>query len=430
MATLLYLAAAVFGVLSILLYAPVKQTVLILGVTRPLDTWQNIHGLETHVIPDTVSCEDLHYHEPSGVIYSACAGDLERMAGWFPAASSFGHPENPSYGSLVVINPKTMKSQKLTLEGFEGPFVTHGIGIYTAPSDAKTVYIFAVNHLPNARWTAGSSEPKAASRIEVFTHTVGSSAARHLRSVAHPLIQTPNDVLPLSEREFLVTNDHVFRDGALRIAEELVGYPRTTTLHVRLGDGADDVEATVALASINNNNGLGWGPDRQVLVSSAAGGRIYFAALERAGDNATAPARLAVSHWAQADTVVDNPTFFADPYAGADGVDYSGYLLPAIARVHEFVDHFRDPTGRAPLPSIISYLPARGGQKPAKGAAAPRPRFLFSDDGRLLRGATTAVLVPIDPAESGGKRQGWLFVTGVIAPHMVATRIDFATALA
>lgn len=64
-----------------------------------------------------------------------------------------------------------------------------------------------------------------------------------------------------------------------------------------------------------------------------------------------------------------------------------------------------------------------------RGSQVTQPRLLFSDNGSSLRGATTAVIVPIDPATNEGRREGWLFVTGVIAPHMLATKIDFATAL-
>lgn len=87
----------------------------------------------------------------------------------------------------------------------------------------------------------------------------------------------------------------------------------------------------------------------------------------------------------------------------------------------------KDPTGKAPLASMVWYLPASAGKD--GDSWATKPRLLFSDDGSSLRGATTAVLVAIDPATNEGKREGWLFVTGVIAPHMLATKIDFATTL-
>lgn len=229
-----------------------------------------------------------------------------------------------------------MKSQKLTLTDFEGPFVTHGISIYNSPSDFETVYIYAVNHIPNPLWTASSSaQPKAASRIELFVHTVGSNTAKHLRSISHPLIRTPNDLLALSEREFLVTNDHYYRDGFMRVVEEFSHSAWTEVVHVHLVDSTN-VSASVSLNSIPNNNGLGWGPNQQVLISSALAATLYFSKLE-GGYNKT----LSVTHSIRADGVVDNPSFFSDPWAGIDGKDYSGYLLPGLGRPIEFLGNYK-----------------------------------------------------------------------------------------
>ncbi|KAI0386462.1 calcium-dependent phosphotriesterase [Hypomontagnella monticulosa] len=417
----LYVTLVVVGVLSALLYTPVKRTVVVLGFLRPLETWQNVHGVENRVIEDTIACEDLHHHEPSGMLYSACAGDLEKAATWFPGAGSLDHPENAGYGSLVLINPKTFKSQKLSLDGFEGPFVTHGISLYSPPEDLNTVYIFAVNHLPNPLWTASSTEQKAASRIELFVHKVGSNTAKHLQSISHPLIQTPNDILALSEKEFLVTNDHHYRTGTMRLLEELIQAKWANLVHVSIDD-ANNVTASIVLDSVPNNNGLGWGPNAQVLITGATGGTITFAKL---GENNKT---LSVTHTVQSDGVADNPFYFSDPWAGLDGKDYSGYLLPGIGRGAGFPEDYKDPTGKAPLTSVVFYLPARAGD-PKRGLMT-KPILVFSDNGSSLRGATTAVIIGIDPATNGGKREGWLFVTGVIAPNMLATRIDFATALA
>ncbi|KAI1777336.1 calcium-dependent phosphotriesterase [Hypoxylon cercidicola] len=423
MASFLYVTTIVVGALFALLYPPLKHTATVMGLFRPLHSWQNLHGMENHFIDGTIACEDLHYHEHSAMLYSACAGNAEKAAGWFPGAGSLDHPENPPYGTLVVINPKTLTSQKLSLTNFEGPFVTHGISIYSPPSDLETVYIYAVNHLPNPLWTPSSPEqPKAASRIELFVHTVGSNTAEHLRSISHPLIRTPNDLLALSEHEFLVTNDHYYRDGFMRLVEEMSYLSWTDVVHVRLDDAAN-ASASVSLNSIPTNNGLGWGPNQQVLISNPVGGDLYFSRLE-GGYNKT----LSVTHSIRADGVVDNPSFFSDPWAGLDGKDYSGYLLPGIGRPIDLATNYKDPAGKAPLASIVWYLPVAAGEK--EGASeATKPTLLFADDGSSLRGATTAVIVGIDPATNEGKREGWLFVTGVIAPHMIATKIDFATAL-
>ncbi|KAI1488588.1 serum paraoxonase/arylesterase [Biscogniauxia mediterranea] len=438
MALFLYLTVTVLGALAAFLYAPLKQGAIVMGLTRPLASWVNVHGLENRVIEDTVACEDVHYHAPTGMLYLGCVGDLVKASGWFPGADALEHPEDPARGTFVVVDTKTLKSQKLELVGFPGPFVPHGLSIYSAPSDPTTVYIFAVNHVPNAAWTPQNQQLKTASRIEVFAHDAARAPAqaRHLRTVAHPLIRTPNDLLALSERELLVTNDHRYLEGPLRVAEELARVVPSSrlgawcnTVHVLLPDDGAPPNVTVALDSIPTNNGLGWGSSNsgQILLSDATGGGVYFASLP---DPQTR--RVQVSHRVQTDGVVDNPSFYADAYAGYDGKDYSGYVLAGAGRAVDFVRNFKDPAARAPLPSLVWYVPASAGEKKKKGGKGEgkgKVRLLFSDDGSSARGATTAVMVPIDPRENAGKREAWLFVTGAVAPHMLATRIDLEKAL-
>ncbi|KAI0599488.1 serum paraoxonase/arylesterase [Biscogniauxia sp. FL1348] len=435
MALFLYLTVTVLGALAALLYTPLKQSAIVMGLTRPLESWENVHGLENRIVEDTVACEDVHYHAPTGTLYLGCVGDLVKASGWFPGADALEHPEDPARGTIVVVDTKTFKSQKLELVGFPGAFVPHGISIYSAPADPATVYIFAVNHVPNAAWTPRSREAKTASRIEVFVHSSAGpgpapTQARHLRTVAHPLIWTPNDLLALSEREFLVTNDHRYLEGPLRSVEELVRIAPgrigawSNTAHVLLPPD-DDPDAppnvTIALDSIPTNNGLGWGPDGQVLLSDATGGGLYFGGLP---DPHTR--RIAVSHRLQTDGVVDNPSFYADADGGAD---YSGYVLAGAGRAVDFVRNFKDPLARAPMPSLVWYVPASAGRREGKGKGKEQVKLLFSDDGSSARGATTAVMVPIDPRENAGRREAWLFVTGLVAPHMLATRIDLEKTL-
>jgi hypothetical protein len=51
-------------------------------------------------------------------------------------------------------------------------------------------------------------------------------------------------------------------------------------------------------------------------------------------------------------------------------------------------------------------------------------KVIFQDDGHILRTASTAVLVAIDPDDNNGKKQANLFVTGPLAKGVVVSRID------
>lgn len=67
-----------------LLYKPVALRLEVLGLTRPLGKLQNIHGHDFHLIPDTLYCEDLHYHKPSNLLFGASEEKPETRWKWFP----------------------------------------------------------------------------------------------------------------------------------------------------------------------------------------------------------------------------------------------------------------------------------------------------------------------------------------------------------
>jgi len=69
-----------FAVLLFPFFGPFTQRLAVLGVTRDLDSIINIHGDGFRVIPDTVQCEDLHLHEQSGLLFTACQGSEDPTA--------------------------------------------------------------------------------------------------------------------------------------------------------------------------------------------------------------------------------------------------------------------------------------------------------------------------------------------------------------
>lgn len=337
-----------------------------------------------------------------------------------------------SWASVVLTPPpQTQKAQKLKLQGFTGPLVTHGIDVISDPQNAEAVYIFAVNHLPNpARYgeypygpeKPGTEDlPKPASRIEIFRHEVGSGAAKHVRSVQHPLIRTPNDLLARGPHEFFVTNDHFYTDGHMRMVEDVVPSATwTDTVHVQLAhldktEPTAGVQAVVAIKGMWNNNGLSHGPAADdVIISSAVGGTLYLGKASLGGDH-----EIKIAQTIQFDTVTDNPSYFRDPYANAT-FDGSGILTGGVGEAADIVKHRRDP--KAKDDAIVWYA------KPRRTEAFPGQhwdkKILFQDDGSRLRSASAAVLVPIDPKLEEGQRRAWLYVTGFVSENIVAVKVD------
>lgn len=49
---------------------PIYQRSITLGIAR--SSYDNLHGSDLKVIPNTVACEDLHYEPVSNKLYTSC----------------------------------------------------------------------------------------------------------------------------------------------------------------------------------------------------------------------------------------------------------------------------------------------------------------------------------------------------------------------
>jgi len=420
--------AALGGVL----YSPVKQRYTTLGVGRPADKVVNIHGVDgLRYIPNTIQCEDLHHEKTTNMLFAACqATKLERSL-WFPPLTVFTDPKAIGQATIVRVDPTTFKSTVLKLNGFAGGMSTHGIDILNDPTDPTLLWIYIVNHLPDPeRWFVDPPTSKAIehAHIEVFKHVLGSDEASFVRSVMHPLIKTPNDLLATSPSSFYVTNDHVYDSGALRIWEDVGtqgSAPSSTLIHVEFADiGPNDpsagVTATVALNKIHNNNGLGRASPHQpeeINVIDASGGVLHR--VKRHLDHQNKP-ELTVLERIQLDGTLDNPSYYEDVYA-TPGNNASGYILPGLANAATLAENF--PHLDRPIPSLVYHVRSNGPVK-FEGGTEWEKRLIFQDNGTQLRSASGAILVGIDPKTNGGKKQGWLFATGFGSEAMVAAKID------
>jgi hypothetical protein len=417
------------------------RRLIVLGALRRYPDGATTKGEEVIAIPDTVHCEDIHYYAPSGILFTACEDNAETRFKWFPPVANFDDPElaSRSLGSIHVIDPKvcpksrpydttlanrpiqTMRSRRLRFENFDGPFVTHGIDVIPDKewTDGEAVYIFAVNHVPETQ-PSGQKGPHTRSQLEVFHHVLGSSSIRHLRSVWHPLIKTPNDIFARSPTSIYVTNDHRHRfHGLMRTFEDVyTGAKWTEVVHVQLSslaasDPTFGVTAEVALSGMHNTNGLGHGrSEREILISSCTSGVLHIGRVPADGSG-----NITIVDSVDVDHVVDNPSYFADPYA-TPGDDRSGYLETGLARAVDLSRNQRDPSAKDPV--MVTYVrPVAGGWE---------KRVLLEDDGTRLRSGSSAVLVAIDPATDSGSvksaRKAWLFATGFLSNSIIAVKVD------
>lgn len=198
--------------------------------------------------------------------------------------------------------------------------------------EGEAVYIFAVNHVPNeAVFPRGGGTPdvdpgkapKVASRIETFHHVIGSGSVKYIRTIAHPLIKTPNDIYAVSPTEIYVSNDHYYFEGHLRGVEDL--WPGASWSNVILATVSEDgsIQATVALDKLHNPNGMGHGRSKdEILVTSATGGSMWIGKLHPEEKT------IAVEDYIEIDSTTDNPSYYTDPFPGGDASGFISKLSP------------------------------------------------------------------------------------------------------
>ncbi|KAK4503206.1 hypothetical protein PRZ48_006634 [Zasmidium cellare] len=426
------IAIAATTLLSALLYSPVSQRLLTLGLTR--GEIKNIHGVDgLRTIPGTNMCEDLHLEESTQQLFAACQHDKDERAKWFPPTGNFFDHTATGGGAIVRIDPVSMTAKTLTLKGFNLPMVTHGIDILNDPKDETLLWIFVVSHLPNPdRWDVKPRRtdlPPERAHIEIFKHRLGTDEAQHVRSVQHPGIAMPNDIVAISPSAFYVTNDHVHHEGLIRGWEDagtqsISPIPNTVLVEADLKtkEPASGVKVNTALNAVHNNNGLGRGSPHhpeEIVVLDATGGILTRTTRDLATNKLTIIERI------QIDSTLDNPYYYHDPYATSTN-NASGYLLPGLPVAHKMMADL--PYNDRAIPSLVWHVRSKD-SKPVdvKGKGKGNvweKNLIFQDDGKGLRSASGAVLIGIDPKKNGGKKQGWLFVTGFGSFAMGVVKVD------
>ena len=101
---------AIFAPYLFTYLVPIRIKYTVVGFSRPRDQIKNIHGEQLKHIPDTPLCEDLHLHELSGLLFTACGSvdqGLDIRRNWFPPLGLLDVKHSKKQkGSIVVIDPK------------------------------------------------------------------------------------------------------------------------------------------------------------------------------------------------------------------------------------------------------------------------------------------------------------------------------------
>ena len=152
------------------------------------------------------------------------------------------------------------------------PALFHPHGIGNTPATAKQERLFVVNHPRESLFGPNDSSEGPAHTIEVFDviNNDGRVHLAHQRTITDPLLVSPNDVAPVDEQRFYVTNDHL---ATSVFGHKLEEYGRFARGHVLYWDGAS---FSVVAEDIHYANGINVSPDgASVYVASVTGSRVH-----------------------------------------------------------------------------------------------------------------------------------------------------------
>jgi len=150
------------------------------------------------------------------------------------ARKSFPKTEQET-GGLYFLDLKNKNYEPIHLTGnFKKPFAPHGISIFKKDSIS---IIAAINHTIEGEF------------IELFE--LFGTKLTHKKTLEHELIYSPNDIVLLDDNRFYFTNDHKYKDGIKRLAEDYLGLAMSNVVYF---DGINFIEVANKIAYANGIN--------------------------------------------------------------------------------------------------------------------------------------------------------------------------------
>ncbi|KAI5780280.1 hypothetical protein DFH27DRAFT_583784 [Peziza echinospora] len=174
-------------------------------------------------------CEDLHFDGRN--IWAGCMGSAAERRKYMPGLGirrlekqrlEAGGVGKYMRDRIVMWDVETEEANEVELRGFpeDVDLVLHGFDISVLSPTNTTFYV--INHRPFG------------SVIEKFWHTPGTNHLNFIKTIPIPPSSkggapTPNDVFAIPELDhksaFFVSNDHWFKEGILRLIEDIFKIP-------------------------------------------------------------------------------------------------------------------------------------------------------------------------------------------------------------
>jgi arylesterase/paraoxonase len=282
------------------------------------------------------SSEDITINPLTGIGFISSADRRAQFAG-----------RKTQQGGVFAYALKAENAQPINLTAdFEKEFNPHGISLFIHEDSSTT--LFAINHNREGDF------------VEIFDEQ--DSAFVHRKSIASPLMFSPNDLVAVDADRFYVTNDHGNRTAFWRTFEEYLQLNRSYVLYYD-GTGFQIVAEGLAYA-----NGINTSPDgKTVYVAATVDGAIYVY------DRDPETGALDFVETIDLDTGVDNIE-----------VDPAGNLwIGGHPKLLTFVDYSKDAAILSPS-HVLKVIPSASGDFEIED--------IFIDDGSRLCGSSVAAV--------------------------------------
>ncbi|NER18088.1 SMP-30/gluconolactonase/LRE family protein [Spongiivirga citrea] len=159
-------------------------------------------------------------------------------------------PTSEEKGGLYLLDLKTDNYIPIPLtDTFGKSFAPHGISFFKKDSSYQ---VMAISHTAQGH------------SIELFR--LDSTTLSHIKTIKHPTMVSPNDVVMVDENRFYFTNDHKYTEGIGRFFEEYGGRAISNVIYF---DGNDYREVADGIAYAN---GINYDRDRKLMYVASPRG--------------------------------------------------------------------------------------------------------------------------------------------------------------
>jgi arylesterase/paraoxonase len=264
------------------------------------------------VVDGLLGSEDITIDRRTGMAFiSSCDFRAMSRAGNVPRGAIYGY-------DLTAADPVLTEFTK----DFPHEFNPHGIGLFQGPDGIR---LFVINHRSDGHF------------VEVFDYQGGKLVYR--QSIHDELMRSPNDLCPVDEERFYVTNDHGWASGLGRTLEDFLQLPLADVLYY---DGKKFIQVADGLRYANG------------VAASADGKRLYV--------GETVGRKLRVYDRQENGRL--NEGYIVDLDTGVDNIelDENGDLwIGAHPKLLTYVRYAGDPARKAPCQILrVSLLPDEG----------------------------------------------------------------------